>query len=83
MSYSSDNGTLTTGTSYTVTTAKRFRLQQITATLHTIAGNTTAAAVIIRVRINNAGAALITSPVEFVFAIPGVAAATSGRVCGV
>lgn len=71
MSYSSDNGTLTTGTSYAVTTAKRLRIQQITASLHTITGNTTAVNVIVRIRVNNGGAALVSSPVQLVFAIPG------------
>lgn len=77
MSYSTDNGTLTTGTSYTVTTAKRLRIQQIAMSLHTIASNTTPAAVMVRVRVNNAGAAIVTSPVEVIVAIPGIAAANN------
>jgi len=75
MSYSTDNGTLTTGTSYTVTTAKRFRVQAISASLHTIAGNTTAVTVIVRIRVNNAGAAIVSSPVQLVIPIAGIAAA--------
>lgn len=75
MSYSTDNGTLTTGTSYTVTAGKRLRIQVFSAGLHTIAGNTTAVNVIVRVRVNNAGAATLTSPVQLVVPIQGVAAA--------
>jgi hypothetical protein len=75
MSYSTDNATLTTGTSYTVTAGKRFRLQAIMAALHTIAGNTTAVSVIVRLRVNNAGAGIVTSPVQMVIPIAGVAAA--------
>ena len=75
MSYSTDNGTLTTGTSYTVTTAKRLRIQAVSVGLHTIAGNTTAVTVIVRIRVNNAGAATVTSPVQMVIPLAGIAAA--------
>lgn len=75
MSYSTDNGALTTGTSYTVTTGKRLRIQAIVVALHTIAGNTTAAAVIVRLRVNNAGAAIVSSPVQLVIPVAGIAAA--------
>ena len=75
MSYSTDNGTLTTGTSYTVTTAKRLRIQAVSVGLHTITGNTTAVAVIVRIRVNNAGAATVTSPVQMVIPLAGIAAA--------
>lgn len=75
MSYSTDNGTLTTGTSYPVTTAKRLRLQCISVGLHTIAGNTTAVNVIVRVRVNNAGTGIVTSPVQMVVPVQGIAAA--------
>jgi hypothetical protein len=68
LSFSTDNGTATTGTSYSVTAAKRLRIQQIVGTLHTIAGNTTAVTCIIRVRANAAGAAIVTSPVQYVMA---------------
>lgn len=73
MSYSTDNGTVTTGTSYTVTAAKRLRIQSITGMIHTIAGNTTSIMCLVRIRINNAGAALVTSPVQFVMALSGTA----------
>jgi hypothetical protein len=75
MSYSADNAAATTGTSYSVTVGKRLRLQQFVGTLHTIAGNTTAITCIIRIRANAAGAAIVTSPVQFVTALPGVSAA--------
>ena len=75
MSYSTDNGTLTTGTSYTVTTAKRLRIQAVSVGLHTITGNTTAVTVIVRIRVNNAGAATVTSPVQMVIPLAGIAAA--------
>lgn len=75
MSYSTDNGALTTGTSYTVTTAKRFRIQAILASIHTIVGNTTAVNCILRMRVNNAGAGIVTSPVQLIAPIPGIAAA--------
>ena len=78
MSYSTDNGTPTTGTSYTVTAAKRFRIQAITLALHTIAGNTVAVGVIVRIRVNNGGAAIVTSPMQFIAVIPGVASANGG-----
>ena len=73
MSYSTDNATLTTGTSYTVTSGKRFRVQQITASLSTVAGNTTAVGVIVRVRVNNGGAAAVSSPMQAVLTIQGQA----------
>lgn len=75
MSYSADNATVTTGTSYNVTAAKRLRLQSITASLHTITGNTTAVNVIVRIRVNNGGAGLVTSPIQLVIPIQGIAAA--------
>jgi hypothetical protein len=75
MSYSTDNGAVTTGASYAVTAGKRFRLQAITVALHTIAGNTTAVTVIVRIRANNAGAALVSSPIQLVIPIPGIATA--------
>ena len=78
MSFSTDNGTATTGTSYTVTAAKRFRMQAITLSLHSITGNTTAVAVIVRLRINNGGAAVVTSPLQFIGIIPGVATGNMG-----
>lgn len=79
-SLSSDNGTVTTGTSQAVTAAKRFRMQQISAFIHTITGNTTAVNVIVRVRVNNGGVAIVSSPVQFVFAIQGVAAANQAGI---
>ena len=78
MSYSTDNGTLTTGTSYQVTAAKRLRIQQITLGLQTITGNTTAASIIIRVRALAGGAALVSSPVQAVYSLPGSATAFMG-----
>lgn len=75
MSFSSDNGTPTTGTSYTVTAAKRLRIQCISAGLHTIAGNTTAVNVIVRIRTIATAPALVGSPIQFVLPIQGVAAA--------
>ena len=75
MSYSSDNGTATTGTSYTVTAGKRLRIQTISISVHTIAGNTTSATVIVRLRANNAGAAIVTSPIQLVIPIVGTAVA--------
>lgn len=80
MSFSSDNGTLTTGTSYTVTTGKRFRLQSIIASTHTITGNTTLANVIVRVRANNVGAALISSPIQFIQPIYGTASVNQAAI---
>ena len=73
MSTSTDNGTVTTGTSFNVTAGKRFRIQAMNVGLHTITGNTTAAAVIVRIRANNAGTALVSSPIQLVVPIPGVA----------
>lgn len=78
MSYSSDNGTLTTGTSYQVTAAKRLRMQQITVGLHTVTGNTTAASIIVRIRALAGGAALVSSPVQAIFSLPGVASINMG-----
>lgn len=75
VSVSTDCGAPATGSNYAVTSGKRFRLQQITASLHTIAGNTTAVNVIVRIRVNAAGAAVATSPIQFVFALQGVAGA--------
>jgi hypothetical protein len=75
MSYSADNATPTTGTSYAVTAGKRFRCQKIIVSQHTITGNTTAVSVIVRMRVNNAGAAVVSSPVQLVVAVPGVAGA--------
>ena len=75
MSYSSDNGTPTTGTSYTVTAGKRLRLQHITIALHTITGNTVGVAVIVRMRVQAAGAATITSNIQLVIPLTGTAAA--------
>lgn len=83
MSYSSDNGTLTTGTSYQVTAGKRLRMQQMTLALHTIAGNTTAASIIIRVRALAAGTALVTSPVQAIFSLPGVASINMGSTMSI
>lgn len=80
MSYSSDNGTLTTGSSYTVTAGKRFRIQSIIASTHTITGNTTIANVIVRIRVNNAGAALISSPVQFIQPIYGTASVNQSAI---
>ena len=73
MSYSADNGTLTTGTSYNVTVGKRFRIQSISAGLHTITGNTTAINVIVRIRANNVGVGIVTSPVQLVIPVQGTA----------
>jgi hypothetical protein len=75
MSFSTDNGTLTTGTSYTVTAGKRFRVQALSLSLHTIAGNTTAVTVLVRMRVNNAGAAIVTSPLQLIIPIASIAAA--------
>ena len=80
MSFSSDNGTLTTGSSYTVTAGKRFRLQSILVSSHTITGNTTIAGCIVRVRVNNAGAALISSPVQFIQTIYGTASVNQSSI---
>lgn len=73
-SYSTDNAAVTTGASYSVTTAKRLRIQNITAALTTTTGNTTAVDAIVRIRVNNAGAAIITSPIQHIIPISGVAA---------
>lgn len=75
MSYSTDNGTLTTGTSYQVTAAKRLRIQQITLGLHTVTGNTAAASILIRVRALAAGTAIVSSPMQAMFSLPGAATA--------
>jgi hypothetical protein len=80
MSYSTDNGTATTGTSYNVTAGKRLRIQQILVSLHTIAGNTTAVTVIVRVRVNNGGAGIVTSPIQMVVPVQGVAAANQAGI---
>lgn len=80
MSYSTDNAALTTGTSYSVTAGKRLRIEAITANLHTIAGNTTAVNVIVRLRVNNGGAALVSSPVQMVIPVQGVTAANQAGI---
>jgi hypothetical protein len=77
MSYSTDNAAVTTGTSYTVTAGKRLRIQQMVGSIHTIAGNTTAATCIVRIRANASGAAIVSSPVQFVMALPSTAAANA------
>ena len=71
MSYSTDNATLTTGTSYAVTTGKRLRIQSITLALHVISGNTTATSIIVRIRAVASGSAIVTSPVQAIFVLPG------------
>jgi hypothetical protein len=73
MSVSTDNAAPTTGTSYNVTAGKRFRIQSVTAALHTITGNTTAVNVIVRLRTLVGGTAILTSPIQSVLVIPGVA----------
>lgn len=78
MSYSTDNGTLTTGTSYQVTAGKRLRMQQMTLALHTTTGNTTGAEILVRVRALAAGTALVGSPRQAIFSVPGSAAANMG-----
>lgn len=80
MSYSSANGTATTGTSYNVTAGKTFRLQQITCSLHTITGNTTAVNIVVRIRVNNGGAGIISSPIQYVIPVQGVAAANQSTI---
>ena len=80
MSYSSDNGTPTTGTSYAVTAGKRLRIQQITLALHTITGNTVGVTVIVRIRALAPGPATITSNVQLVIPITGSAAANMATV---
>lgn len=77
MSFSSANGTLTTGTSYNVTAGKTFRVQSIMIGQHTIAGNTTAVNVLVRMRANNAGAAVVGSPLQLIVPLQGIAAANS------
>ena len=77
VSISADMATPTTGTQYTVTAGKRFRLQNITASVHTITGNTVMVNVIVRIRAIVSGSLLVTSPLQAIIAIPGVAAANS------
>ena len=75
---STDNGAQSFVSAYTVTAGKRLRIQQISATLYTISGNTTAAAVALRLRGSPSGTtASSTSPVQLPFSLPGVAAANA------
>lgn len=80
LSFSTDNGTVTTGTTFAVTAGKRYRLQSINATLQTTAGNTTAVSVTVRIRANNAGAAIITSPLQLITTLSGVASASNAAL---
>lgn len=80
MSYSSDNAAQTTGSSYTVTTGKRLRIQQMLLGLDTTTGNTAAANVVIRVRAAAGAAATLTSPLQLILAVAGVGAANSASV---
>lgn len=80
MSYSSDNAASTTGSSYTVTTGKRLRIQQMLLGLDTTTGNTAAANVVIRVRAAAGAAATLTSPLQLILAVAGVGAANSASV---
>lgn len=80
MSVSTDNAAATTGTSYNVTAGKRFRIQSVFATLHTITGNTTAVNVIIRLRTTAGGTAILTSPLQAILALSGVASANGASV---
>lgn len=77
LSFSSDNAAATTGSSYNVTAGKRFRVQAVVATIHTIAGNTTAVDVIVRIRANASGAAVLASPLQLIAAVPGIPAANN------
>jgi hypothetical protein len=72
---STDGATPATGNSYTITAGKRFRVQSIVAALHTIAGNTTAVNVIVRIRVQSTAPAIVSSPLQMVIVIPGIATA--------
>lgn len=73
MSFSVAGAATTTGTSYAVPASKVLRITSISAMLSSVAGNTTAKRVIIRVRMNAAGAAIITSPLQIAAVLPGLA----------
>ena len=73
LSISADSATPTTGTQYTVTAGKRFRVQQITSSLDTTTGNTVAASVIVRLRSIVSGTLLVTSPLQMIYVLPGIA----------
>ena len=83
MSYSTDNGTLTTGTTYSVTTGKRLRIQSITLALHTVASNTTATSIIVRIRAVASGSAIVTSPLQGIFVLPGQSVANLGNTINI
>lgn len=74
---SADGAAPVGATSYTVTAGKRLRLKSILATLLSVAGNTTPVTVIVRIRMVPVAPALIASPVQIVFALPGIAVANS------
>ena len=78
LSFSSALGAVTTGTSYNVSAGKTLRIKGLIASLMTTAGNTTPATVIVRLRTNAAGAAVIGSPLQAVFSLEGVTAANNG-----
>lgn len=80
LSYSSDNATPTSGSSYIVTAGKRLRIQNMLLGLDTVTGNTTAANVVLRIRAAAGAAATVTSPVQLIIAISGVGAANSASV---
>jgi len=73
-SYSTDNAIATTGTSYSVTTGKTFRVQSISACLHSTTGNVTNVTAIVRLRCA-LGTALVTSPIQLIIPLGGIAAA--------
>lgn len=79
VSYSSINGTPTTGTSYNVTTAKILRIQSITISLQTSTGNTTAASVMVRLRVNSGGVATVTSNQQWACSVQGINTANNSN----
>ena len=79
-SYSTDNAAVTTGTSYNVTAGKRLRIQGISAVVHSITGNTTSVTPIVRIRVNNSGAGIVSSPIQHIIPLPGVTGANQAGV---
>lgn len=83
MAWSVNGAAQSTGTTYTPTSGKRLRIQSFTAFESTPAGNTTSAAARVSLRINTAGAATASSPIQESIIAMGTAVATAyGNVAG-
>ena len=77
LTWSLDGAAMATGTSYNVTAGKRLRIQSITFTVSTVGGNTTAATVTARFRVNAGGAAVLASPLQMLILTAGTGSANS------